>query len=42
MERFHEVLLSPLETKEIKLVTLPQSGCYYPIDIILETAEAVL
>ncbi|RAP31226.1 hypothetical protein DID76_03185 [Candidatus Marinamargulisbacteria bacterium SCGC AG-414-C22] len=39
MEHFHDVELAPFETKTIYMLTMPQAGCYYPVDIILKTNE---
>ena len=42
MQHFHEVFLDAFETKQLQLITMPQSGCYYPVDIVMKTGEATL
>lgn len=37
MEMFHEVLMSPNETRTIFMYTLPQAGCFYPVDIVMKS-----
>ncbi len=39
MKRFYEIKLKPQEKKQIDLFTMPQAGCFYPINIILKTKE---
>lgn len=42
MQRFYSVLLKKDEKKQISLITLPQSGCYYPVDVIIRVVEGSL
>ena len=39
MEMFHEVLVAPNESKKIYLMTMPQAGCFYPVDIVLKAKD---
>ena len=39
MEMFHEVLVAPQESKKIYLMTMPQAGCFYPVDIVMKSKE---
>ncbi len=41
MQNFHTVSLAPNEKKVIELITFPQSGCFYPIDIIMKSSEII-
>ena len=40
MEMFHEVIVAPNESKKIFLMTMPQAGCFYPVDIVLKSRDA--
>jgi len=42
MQKFYEIILQPNQNKKISMLTLPQAGCYYPIDIIINSQEAIL
>jgi len=42
MQRFYSVLLKKDEKKEISMITFPQSGCYYPVDVIIRVVEGSL
>ncbi len=42
MQNFYSIFLKPKEKKEITFITLPQSGCYYPVDVIIRAMEGSL
>tara|TARA_Y100001970_G_C14243005_1_gene866082 strand:- start:1617 stop:2543 length:927 start_codon:yes stop_codon:yes gene_type:complete len=42
MQKFYSVLLNKKEKKKISMITLPQSGCYYPVDVMIRVMEGSL
>ena len=42
IQKFFDIHLKENESKEITMLTLPQAGCYYPIDVIINSQEAIL
>jgi hypothetical protein len=42
LQEFYSVTLVKGEEKTINLLTLPQSGCYYPIDIVVKARDEQL
>ena len=42
IQHFYSVELAAGEQKDVTLVTFPQSGCFYPIDIILKARDEQL
>ena len=39
MQKFYSVIVEPGSKKEISLLTIPQAGCYYPVDVIIRVEE---
>jgi len=42
MQTFYSISLNAKEKKTFSLITLPQSGCYYPVDVIIRSMESSL
>lgn len=39
MERFHQIKVPPNQSMKVFMVTMPQAGCFYPVDIILKSKD---